>query len=82
MVITTVPRKRNSSPLNREVEERGGVSEDGANGSPKGIKRQKKAAQDYFDGLDNEVEVVPKKGPKGKGKAPPNGKSRAKPRPT
>jgi len=81
VVITTVPRKRNSSPLNREVEERGGVDKDGFNGSPKGKKRQKKATDDYFDGIDGEAEAVPKKVSKGKGKAPPKGRGRAKPRP-
>jgi len=84
VVITTVPRKRTSSPLIREVEEPGNVDKDGANGSPKGKKRQKKAAEeDYFEGLDDEPEVVPKKGSKGKGKgkgkAPPKGKGRTKP---
>ena len=80
VVITTVPKKRNSS-LIREAEGRGSGDRDGVNGSPKGKKRQKKAAEDYFDGIDDEVEAVPKKGSKGKGKAPPKGKSRAKPRP-
>jgi hypothetical protein len=80
VVITTVPRKRTSSPFTREVEERGGADRDGVNGSPKGNKRQKKAAG-YFDDLEDEVVVVPRKGSKGKGKAPPKGKARTKPQP-
>ena len=83
VVITTVPMKRTSSPSIREVEEQGSVDKDGVNRSPKGKKRQKKAAEeDYFEGLDDELEVVPKKGTKGKGKgkgkAPPKGKGRTK----
>ena len=79
VVITTVPRKRTSS-LIREIEEGGTVDEDGADESPKGKKRQKQAAEeDYFIGLDDEVEVAPKKGPKGKRKAPLKGKGRMKP---
>ena len=82
VVITTVPKKRTSSSLIREVEERDGADGDGLNESPKGKKRQKKAAEDdYFDGLDEEVDVVPKKGSKGKGKARPKGNSRTKPPP-
>ena len=77
VVITTVPRKRTSS-LIREVEKRGTVDKDGADESPKGKKRQKQAGEDYFVGLD-EVEVVPKEGPKGMRKAPPKGKGRKKP---
>jgi hypothetical protein len=80
VVITTAPRKRTSSPFTREVEERGSVDREGVNGSPKGNKRQKRAAG-YFDDLEDEVVVVPRKGPKGKGKAPPKGKGRAKPQP-
>ena len=80
VVITTVPRKRTSSPFTREVEERGGVDRDGVNGSPKGNKRQKKTAG-YFDDLEDEVVVVPGQGSKGKGKAPPKGKGRTKPQP-
>ena len=82
VVITTVPRKRTSSPSVREVEEQGSVDKDGVNGSPKGKKRQKKDAEDdYLEGLDDELEVVSKKGSKGKGKAPPKGKGRTKPQP-
>ena len=79
VVITTVPKKRTSSPSVREADERGSVE---VTGSPKGKKRQKKVAEEkYFDGLDDELEAVPKKGTKGKGKAPPKGRSRAKPQP-
>jgi len=82
VVITTVPRKRTSS-LAREVEERGADDKNGADESPKGKKRQKQTAEeDYFVGLDDEIEVAPKKGPKGKRKAPPKGKGRTKPQPT
>ena len=78
VLITTVPTKRTSSPPIREVDVPGNADKDGANGSPKGKKRQKKAVEeDYFEGLDDEPEVVPKKGPKGK--APPKGKGRTKP---
>jgi hypothetical protein len=80
VVIMTAPRKRTSSPFTGEVEERGSVDREVANGSPKGNKRQKRAVG-YFDGLEDEVVVVPRKGPKGKGKAPPKGKGRAKPQP-
>ena len=82
VVITTVPRKRSSS-LIREAEEERGVEKDGVSGSPKGKKRQKKAAEEnYFDGLDG-AGLPPKKGSKGKGKskAPPKGKGKAKPQP-
>ena len=81
VLITTVPRKRTSSP---PVEEGRSVHNDKANGSPKGKKRQKKAVEEgYFDGLDEEVTAAPKNGPKGKGKgkAPLKGKSRMKPQP-
>jgi len=82
VVITTIPKKRTSSSLIREVEERDGVDRDGLNGSSKGKKRQKKAAEvDYFDGLDEEVDVAPKKGSKGRGKARPKGNSRTNPPP-
>ena len=81
VVITTIPKKRTSSPSVREAEGLGDIDKDG---SPKGKKRQKKAVEeDYFHGLDDEVEVAPKnisKG-KGKGKAPPKGKGRTKPQP-
>jgi hypothetical protein len=80
VVITTVPRKRTSSPFTREVEERASVDRDGVNGSPKGNKRQKKAAG-YFDDLEDEVVIVPRQGTKGKGKAPPRGRARTKPQP-
>ena len=70
VVITTVPRKR-SSP----AEERRVIDKDG---SPKGKKRQKKATDDHFDGLDDEVS---KKGSKGKGKAPAKRKRGTKPQP-
>ena len=82
VLITTVPRKRSSSPPIQEAEVPGNADKDGANGGPKGKKRQKKAAEeDYFEGLDDEPEVVPKKGSrgKGKGKAPPKGKGKTKP---
>ena len=46
VVITTVPKKRTSSPSIREAEERGNIDRDGANGGPKGKKRQKKAVQE------------------------------------
>ena len=82
VLITTVPKKRASSPSIREVEEEDGADRDGVNGSPKGKKRQKQAVEEnYFDGLDEEVEAVPKKGSKGKGKALPKGKSRTKHKP-
>ena len=82
VVITTAPKKRASSPLIREAEEGGNVDQDEVNGSPKGKKRQKRVTEkNNFDGLDDEVEVVPKKGTKGKGKAPPKGKRKAKPQP-
>ena len=77
MVITTVPRKWTSCPVTREVEERGGVDRDGVNGSPKGNKRQKKVAG-YLDDLGEKVVVVPRKGSKGKGKAPPKGTCRTR----
>ena len=78
VVITTAPRKRANSPFTREVEEQGSVDREGMNGSPRGNKRQKKAAG-YFDDLKDEVVVVHRKGPKGK--APPRGKDGAKPQP-
>jgi len=34
-------------------------------------REEAKEAADYFDGIDDEVEVVPEKGSKGNGKAPP-----------
>ena len=82
VLITTVPRKRTSSPLTREAEEQGAVYRDEVNVGPKGKKRQKKAVEEEdFDGFDDEVEVVPKKVSKGKGKAPPKGKGRTKAQP-
>lgn len=82
VLITTVPRKRTSSPSVREIEERDNVDRDGVSGSPKGKKRQKKAAEEnYFDGLNDELEESPKKRSKGKGKAPAKGKGRTKPQP-
>jgi hypothetical protein len=48
------------------------------NGSPKGNKRQKKAAG-YFDDLEDEVVVVHKQC--SKGEALPEGKGRTKPQP-
>ena len=82
VVITTVPRKRTSSPFVREVDVEGGIDGDGVNGSPRGKKRQKKAVEeDDFSSFDDEVEVAPKKGSKGKGKAPLKAKGRKKPQP-
>jgi hypothetical protein len=78
VVTTTVPRKQTSSPFTREVEERGSVDRDGVNGSPKGNKRQKKATG-YLGNLGGKVVVVPRKGSKDRGKAPPKGKCRTRP---
>ena len=80
MAIATVPRKRTDSPVIREVEEWDGAGRDRVNGSLKGNKWQKRAAG-YFDDLDGEVVAVPRKGSKGKGKAPPEGKGRTTPQP-
>ena len=38
-------------------------------GSLKGKERQKKAVENYFDGLDDEAEAAPQKGSKSKAKA-------------
>ena len=82
VVITTVPRKRTSSPQIQAAKEGRSIGEDRTGESAKGRKRRKKVVEeDYFDGLDDQVEVTPKKGPKGKGKALPRGKSRTKPQP-
>ena len=67
MAFATVPRKRTDSPVIREVEEWGSVGRDRVDGSLKRNKWQKKAAG-YFDDLDGEVAVVPRKGSKGKGR--------------
>lgn len=82
VLITTIPRKRTSSSLVPVVEEGRSVGDE-VDGSPRKKKRQKKVAEeDYFDGLDDKVEAAPKNGSKkGKGKAPPRGKSKAKPQP-
>jgi hypothetical protein len=80
VAFATVPRKRTDSPVIREVEEWGSVGRDRVDGSLKRNEWQKKAAG-YFDDLDGEVAVVPRKGSKGKGKAAPESKGRTTPQP-
>jgi len=67
VVITNIPKKRAGSPQVQEVEDMRSVYNDGANGSPKGKKRQKKiVGEDYLDGPDGEAEADLENGSKGR----------------